>query len=77
MAKTPLYSTAGASQCIVSGYDPTGNPGYVPTLCSLPLALYVEQRVANRIANGEIAAGSDLNVYRAEELQKVALPGNL
>jgi len=77
MANTPSYATAGASQCIVSGYNPTGAPGYVPWLCSIPLAFYVEARVQSRIANGEISAGSDLNVYRAEELQKVALPGNL
>ena len=77
MANTPSYATAGASQCIVSGYDPKGGPGYVPWLCSIPLAFYVEGRVQSRIANGEISAGSDLNVYRAEELQKVALPGNL
>lgn len=77
MAATPLYSTAGASQCIVSGYDPKGGPGYVPTLCSLSLAIYVEARVSSRQRNGEIPMGSDLNVYRAEELQKVALPGNL
>ena len=77
MASTPSYATAGASQCIVSGYNPTGAPGYVPWLCSIPLAFYVEARVHTRILNGEIATGSDLNVYRAEELQKVALPGNL
>ena len=77
MAATPLYSTAGASQCIIAGYNPTGKPGYVPTLCALPLAFYVEHRVMSRIMNGEISAGSDLNAYRAEELQAVALPGNV
>ena len=77
MAATPLYSTANASQVIIAGYNPTGAPGYVPTLTSILLANSVEMRVQSRQANGEIAVGSDLNVYRAEELQIVALPGNL
>jgi hypothetical protein len=37
--------------------------------------MYVEQRVANRIATGE--NGQDLNSMRADELQAVALPGNI
>ena len=77
MAATPLYVTANSSPVIMAGYSPTGASGYVPTLCSILLANYVEMRVQSRQANGEIAVGSDLNVYRAEELQIVALPGNL
>ena len=77
MAATPSYTTAGASQCIMAGYFANGAPGYTPWLVSIPLAFLVEHRVTNRLMNGEISPGSDLNVYRAEELQKVALPGNL
>ena len=77
MAATPLYATANASQCIMAGYDPKGGPGYVPTLVSVLLATYVEVRVNSRQLNGDIPLGSDLNAYRAEELQSVALPGNL
>ncbi len=77
MAATPIYSTANATQCIMAGYNHTGAPGYVPTLTSILLADYIERRIHSRILNGEIAVGSDLNTFRAEELQIVALPGNL
>jgi len=77
MAATPLYATANASQCIMAGYDPKGGPGYVPTLVSILMATYVEVRINSRQLNGEISLGSDLNAYRAEELQIVSLPGNL
>ena len=77
MAATPSYATANASQCIVPGYNPTGAPGFVPYLCSVILATYIEQRVQNLFLNGTAPPGSDLNTLRAQELQATALPGNI
>ena len=77
MAQTPSYATAGASQCIVSGYNPTGAPGLVPWLCSVPLATYVELRVQSRLMNGTDGPNADIAALRAEELQATALPGNI
>ena len=77
MAATPSYATANASQCIVPGYNPSGAPGFVPYLCSVLLATYIEQRVQTLFLSGAAAPGSDLSMLRAQELQATALPGNI
>ena len=77
MAATPSYATANASQCIVPGYNPTGAPGFVPYLCSVILAMYIEGRVQTLFLSGAAGPGSDLSMLRAQELQATALPGNI